>query len=66
VSVSQVAVPCGTTLGLGHVLIVGLAGHTTTCSFESLTSLTVALLVSPLYVASHWYLPVTVPVVGSV
>ena len=40
--------PSVTVVGLGVVVIVGLAGLTTTCSAASLFSLTELLLASPL------------------
>jgi hypothetical protein len=59
-------VPSVTLVTLGVVTIDGLAGLTVTRSATALFSLAVLLFVSPLYVEFHWYVPVTVPVVGSV
>ena len=53
-------------VALGVVTIVGLAGLTTTCSLALPLSLAGLLFVSLWYVAFHWYVPVTVPEVGSV
>ena len=47
-SVDGVASPSVTAVGLGVVVIVGLAGLTTTCSAVALLSLAALLLVSPL------------------
>ena len=49
-----VLAPSVTEVEPGVVVSVGLAALTATCSLALLLSLTVLLLVSPLYVASHW------------
>ena len=59
-------VPSVTLVMLGVVLMAGLAAPTSTCSLASLMSEAPPLFASPLYVASHWYVPATAPAVGSV
>jgi hypothetical protein len=55
-----------TVVGSGVVVSVGLAVLTVTSSFSAFVSLSVLLLGSPLYVASHWKKPVTDPTDGTV